>query len=106
MTARTTPFRSRAGKIFALDANTPTFYSNVWSHQLGAVNARSRSDLVYERCYGEGTIRPLPDAVARQFRVDVDDRAPPAHVEIVEGARRLDGQLAGEPPRPGAPVGD
>jgi hypothetical protein len=63
------------------------------------VGARSRSDLTYERCYDERSIRPLPDAVAREFRVDIDDRAPPAHVEISDGARRLDGQLAGEKPR-------
>jgi hypothetical protein len=83
-------------QIFALDPKRPTFYSRVWSHQLGAADAHSRKDLVYERCYTEGSIRPLPDAVAREFRVDVDDRAPPAHVEITDGARRLDGGLAGE----------
>jgi hypothetical protein len=83
-------------QVFALDHNRPTFYSQVWSHQLGGQSARSRSDLTYERCYEEGSIRPLPDAVAREFRVDVDDRAPPAHVENADGGHRLDGQLAGE----------
>jgi hypothetical protein len=76
-------------QVFALDHERPTFYSQVWSHQLGGRDARSRSDLSYERCYGEGSIRPLPDNVSRAFRVDVDDRAPPAHVERT-GARRID----------------
>jgi hypothetical protein len=31
----------------------------------------------------------LPESVARAFRVDWDDRAPPAHVERT-GGRRLD----------------
>ncbi len=79
---------SRA-EVFAIDHNRPTFYSQVWSHQLGGHGARSRSDLAYERCYGEGSIRPLPASVARAFRVDLDDRAPPAHVERT-GGRRID----------------
>ncbi len=79
---------SRA-QVFAIDQNRPTFYSQVWSHQLGGQGARSRSDLAYMRCYDEGSIRPLPESIARQFRVDDDDRAPPAHVER-EGGRRLD----------------
>jgi hypothetical protein len=76
-------------QVFALDHNRPTFYSEVWSHQLGGHGARSRSDLAYERCYSEGSIRPLPESVAQAFRVDWDDRAPPAHVERT-GARRID----------------
>jgi hypothetical protein len=83
-------------EVFAVDRDRPTFYSQVWSHQLGGHGARSHGELAYERCYDASSIRPLPDAVAREFRVDVDDRAPPAHVEIDTGARRLDGQLAGE----------
>jgi hypothetical protein len=79
---------SRA-QVFTLDHNRPTFYSQVWSHQLGGQGARSRSDLAYERCYSEGSIRPLPASVARAFRVDVDDRAPPAHIERA-GGRRID----------------
>jgi hypothetical protein len=82
-------------QVFTLDKERPTFYSQVCSHQLGGHDARSRSDLTYVRCYSEGSIRPLPDSVAREFRVDVDDRAPPAHVEVT-GARRLDGQHEGE----------
>jgi hypothetical protein len=79
---------SRA-QVFSIDPDRPTFYSQVWSHQLGGQGARSRSDLAYLRCYGEGSIRPLPAAVAREFRVDGDDRAPPAHVER-EAGRRID----------------
>jgi hypothetical protein len=78
---------SRA-QVLALDAARPTFYSDVWSHQLGGRDARSRRDLVEERCYEGDSIRPLPDAVARAFRID-DDRAPPAHVERMDG-RRID----------------
>jgi hypothetical protein len=76
-------------QAFAIDEKRPTFYSQVWSHQLGASGARSRSDLAYVRCYDENSIRPLPDTVARAFNVDGDDRAPPAHVERA-GGRRID----------------
>lgn len=72
----------------ALDPTTPTFYSDVWSHQLGGRGAQSKSDLVEERCYEGDSIRPLPESVAKAFRVD-EDRAPPAHVEHMAG-RRLD----------------
>jgi hypothetical protein len=75
--------------ILAVDAERPTFYSRAWSHQLGGVGARSRSELAYVRCYDENSIRPLPMSVAREFKVDGDDRAPPAHVERT-GGRRLD----------------
>jgi hypothetical protein len=74
--------------VFRLDRERPTFYSDVWSHQLGARGARSRADLAYVRCYqGSDAIRPLPDAVAREFRID--GRADPAHVETMNG-RRID----------------
>jgi hypothetical protein len=76
-------------QAFAIDRDRPTFYSRVWSHQLGGQGARSLRDLAYIRCYDEASIRPLPDAVARAFHVDGDDRAPPAHVERA-GGRRLD----------------
>src|ERR1019366_388505 len=82
-------------QAFTIDQNRPTFYSQVWSHQLGGHDARSRSDLAYVRCYDEGSIRPLPEAVARAFRVDGDDRAPPAHVERNRG-RRIDVRNASE----------
>ncbi|HEY4015456.1 MAG TPA: hypothetical protein VGM06_19055 [Polyangiaceae bacterium] len=66
-------------EVFALDRRRPTFYSEVWSHQLGGRGARSLSDLTYVRCYEGDSIRPLPDDVARAFRLG--DRAGPAHVE-------------------------
>ncbi len=78
---------SRA-EVLALDPARPTFYSDVWSHQLGGRGARSRSDLVDEDCYVGDAIRPLPAVLARAFRID-EGRAPPAHVEQVAG-RRLD----------------
>jgi hypothetical protein len=91
---------SRA-QAFALDRDRPTFYSEVWSHQLGGRGARSLGDLAYVRCYDARSIRPLPDSVARAFRVDGDSRAPPAHVERA-GGRRLDTVTEAEPP-PSAP---
>jgi len=65
--------------VFALDRHRPTFYSDVWSHQLGGRGARSLADLTYVRCYEGDSIRPLPDDLARAFRLD--GRAAPAHVE-------------------------
>jgi hypothetical protein len=82
-------------RVMALDPDRPTFYSEVWSHQLGGEHARSRTDLVEERCYHGDAIRPLPDSVARAFRVD-EDRAGPAHVERMAGQRLDD---AGPMPR-------
>lgn len=71
-------------EVYALDPARPTFTTDVWSHQLGGRSARSQGDLAYERCYEGDAIRPLPDAVARAFRVD-DRRAGPAHVELLRG---------------------
>ena len=77
-------------EVLALDPSRPTFYSDVWSHQLGGHAAHSKRDLVNERCYERDSIRPLPDSLAREFRLDEDtDRAPPGHVERIAG-RRLD----------------
>jgi hypothetical protein len=76
-------------QAFALDGQRPTFYSQVWSHQLGGRGAMSFHDLAYVRCYDASSIRPLPDSVARAFHVDGDFRAPPAHVERT-GGRRID----------------
>jgi hypothetical protein len=75
-------------EVLALDPLRPTFYSDVWSHQLGGRGARSQADLVTERCFVGDAIRPLPDRVARAFRID-ENRAPPAHVEKLAG-RRID----------------
>jgi hypothetical protein len=80
------------GDVLALDPVRPTFYSDVWSHQLGGRGARSRDDLVDVQCYVGDGIRPLPEDLARSFRVD-EDRAPPAHVEQLAG-RRVDAPRA------------
>lgn len=85
---------------FSLDGERPTFYSSVWSHQLGGRGARARAELAYVRCYAEGSLRPLPDLVARVFRVD-DNRASPAHVERA-GGRRLDVAIRGTSDAPNA----
>jgi len=74
-------------QALALDRERHTFYSSVWSHQLGGHGARARSDLAYVRCYDDDAIRPLPDSIAQSFRVE--HRARPAHVEW-SGGRRLD----------------
>jgi len=79
---------SRA-EVLALDPLRPTFYSDVWSHQLGGRAVGSRRGLVDDHCYADDAIRPLPDSVALAFGID-RDRAPPAHVELVVG-RRIDG---------------
>jgi hypothetical protein len=70
-------------EVYALDQKRPTFYSDVWSHQLGGRGARSKDDLAYVRCYSGEHLRPLPDAIAREFDVDDRRRAPPAHVEAM-----------------------
>ncbi|MCL2449330.1 MAG: hypothetical protein FWD17_10305, partial [Polyangiaceae bacterium] len=85
---RHAPVDLNRADVFGVDPAHPTFYSDVWSHQLGGRGAQAPSDLAYDRCYDEGSIRPLPDSVAREFHVDVV-RAPPAHVELHPG-RRLD----------------
>ncbi len=72
---------------FAVDPARPTFYADIWSHQLGGRGARASADLAYVRCYEGDSIRPLPESVARAFRVE--GRAGPAHVERT-GGRRLD----------------
>jgi hypothetical protein len=96
-----TPVALSRAQAFSLDQDRPTFYSEVWSHQLGGQGAVSKQDLAYERCYGEGSIRPLPDSIARAFRVDDDNRAPPAHAERASG-RRLDvADVAADVKRPG-----
>jgi hypothetical protein len=66
-------------RALALDPQRPTFYTEMWSHQLGGTSASSLSDLSYVRCYEGDAIRPLPASVARDFRLD--RRAGPAHVE-------------------------
>jgi hypothetical protein len=84
---RETPVVLTYRDVFALDTTRPTFYSDVWSHQLGARGARSLQDLAYKHCYQGDAIRPLPSSIDRAFRLE--GRALPAHVERL-GGRRLD----------------
>lgn len=72
-----------AKRVLALDPERPTFYSNVWSHQLGGRGVKSMADLAYVRCFGQGKVLPLPDAVADEFAVG--GRAKPAHLEALGG---------------------
>jgi hypothetical protein len=72
---------------YALDPKRPTFYSEVWSHQLGGRGLQSPTELAYVRCYEGDSIRPLAESVAGAFRVE--RRAGPAHVER-GGGHRLD----------------
>jgi hypothetical protein len=73
--------------VFAIDPARPTFYTDVWSHQLGAKGARSTRDLAYRRCYVGDRMRPLPESLVREF--NLANRAKPAHVEALAGARPL-----------------
>jgi hypothetical protein len=75
--------------VLALDAKRPTFYTDVWSHQLGGRGVRSKEELTTLHCYDADSIRPLPDQVAREFRMD--HRADPAHVELLGGISLHDG---------------
>jgi hypothetical protein len=70
-------------RAFALDPEHPVFYSDLWSHQLAGTAARSRQSLAYLRCYEGDAIRPLPDGLARRYRIG--NRADPAHVERLGG---------------------
>lgn len=65
------------GDLLSIDPERPTVYSQWWSHQLGGRGAKP-DELVYRRCYGAGSIRPLPPEIALDFRLD--RRARPAHV--------------------------
>jgi len=73
----------RASDVLRMDPRRPTFYSTVWSHQLGARGLSKHSDLTYVRCFGPGKVRPLPDAIDKEFALA--GRAPPAHVEALGG---------------------
>jgi hypothetical protein len=72
-----------AADIMKMDPERPTFYSDVWSHQLGARGVKSHADLAYVRCFGPGRVRPLPERIDREFALE--GRAPPAHVEALGG---------------------
>jgi hypothetical protein len=79
------PVTLTRSEAYALDPERPTFYTEIWSHQLGGRGVRSRDELAYVRCYEGDSIRPLPESVARAFRVE--GRAGPAHVERAGGSR-------------------
>ena len=72
-----------AADVMRMDASRPTFYSDVWSHQLGGRGLSKMSELAYVRCFGKGHLRPLPDAIANDFTLE--GRASPAHVEALGG---------------------
>ncbi len=80
--------------VLALDAKRPTLYSDVWSHQLGARGATSRDDLVSLHCFEAADIAPLPEELARDYHLD--NRADPAHVELLGGVP-IDGATAMTP---------
>ena len=72
-----------AADVMSVDSQRPTFYSDVWSHQLGGKGLKSRSDLSSVRCYGAGHIEPLPEQLIAEYKLD--RRAKPAHVEGLGG---------------------
>ena len=77
------PVHLARADVLAIDPERPTFYSDVWSHQLGGRGVKSKSQLAYLRCFGAGKLRPLPDAIADEYALV--GRAPPAHVEALAG---------------------
>lgn len=77
------PVALSAKDVLSLDPARPTFYTDVWSHQLGGRGVKSMADLAYVRCYGPGRVLPLPDSVSEDFAIH--RRATPAHVEALGG---------------------
>jgi len=73
------PSRLGREELFSIDPERITVYTDSWSHHLGARGAKA-SDMASVRCYQKGSILPLPDAVAREFRLD--RRALPAAVGL------------------------
>jgi hypothetical protein len=89
-------------EVLALDPQRPTFYSDVWSHQLGGRGVKSKKDLAFLRCFGPGHVRPLPDAIFDEYALV--GRAPPAHVEELGGRKvgapvLVEAKVTGTPPR-------
>lgn len=70
------PVELDAKTVMAFDPERPTFYTDVWSHQLGGKGIRSKSELAYLHCFGPGHVRALPDDVATDFTLG--GRAMPA----------------------------
>lgn len=77
------PVHLDAKDVLAMDPERPTFYTDVWSHQLGARGVTSMADLAYVRCFGQGRVLPLPDSVSDEFAIE--RRAEPAHIEALGG---------------------
>jgi hypothetical protein len=61
--------------LFAVDSAHLTVATSSWSHHLGARVGRL-GDLVYRRCYGPRSIRPIDREVVRRFKLE--GRAEPA----------------------------
>jgi hypothetical protein len=62
-------------ELFAADPASITMATSTWSHHLGARVDRTQ-DLVYRRCYGPESIRPIGRDVVRRF--NLERRARPA----------------------------
>jgi hypothetical protein len=93
--------RLGAADVMRMDPARPTFYSDVWSHQLGARGVTKHSDLAYVRCFGPGHVRPLPAAIDDEFALG--GRAPPAHVEAL-GGRVIGGPIEAAKASPTGPA--
>lgn len=96
------PVQLARADVMALDPNRPTFYSSVWSHQLGGRGVHDRSSLSYVQCFGPGHIRPLTDQLSDEYALA--GRAPPAHIEalggrVVGGPLPVSAKASGLPPR-------
>jgi hypothetical protein len=78
--------------LFAVDPERITLVTDSWSHHLGA-HGRRAEDLVYRRCYGPRSIRPLDREVVRRFHLE--RRARPAALDDVAAAAG-DGVVNGE----------
>ncbi|MFT3771887.1 MAG: hypothetical protein QM820_41290 [Minicystis sp.] len=57
-----------AGALLALDPARITLATSSWSHHLGA-RVKRASEVVYQRCYEAGSIRPVTEDVARRFNL-------------------------------------
>jgi hypothetical protein len=63
------------GDLFAVDPARITLATRTWSHHLGA-RLSPGERLVYRRCYGPGSIRPIDGDAIRRF--NLDHRAAPS----------------------------
>ncbi len=74
--------------LLAADPARITLATSTWSHHLGA-RVERLGDLVYRRCYGPGTLRPLDGEAVQRW--NLDRRAWPA---AALGAARVGGDGA------------